>query len=142
MLTKPNPLERAIKQLNYLSASIKESPSKEKIQKASAIIIQLFYDTYRAIALRSGRVVIPYMPDYLSFKSAFPIAYHLLTVDKETREKTIKKLVDAFIYYFTHLNELKINSERFLCFSEFMRKAQEIATKIGGIVITGGEEGN
>lgn len=140
MFTRPNPLERAIKQLNYLSANVKNSPSKEKIQKASAILLQLFYDTYRAIALRHGKVVVPYMPDYFSFKAAFPIAHYLLTIDKDTREKAIKKLVDAFIYYFTHIHELKVNPDRFLYFSEFIKRAQEIATKIGGLVIGGGEE--
>lgn len=132
---KPNPLQRAINQLHYLASKVKDSPSRERIMKASAVIVQLFYETYRALALRTGKVIVPFMPDRFALKAAEPMAIFLLTTDRFTREETVRKLVDAMIYYFTHPRELGLTEENFLNFGEFAKRAQAIAAKIGGIIV-------
>lgn len=138
-MRKQNPLERATSQIHYLASKVKESPSREKIMKASAVIVQLFYETYRAIARRTGHHFVPFFPDVSSLKAAEPLAIFLLTTDKETREQTLYKLVEAMIYYFTHPRELNLTEENFLKFSEFAKRAQKIASKIGSIPFTTSE---
>lgn len=120
-------IARDVENLHYLASRVKNIPTNTALMKASAIILQLFHKVYKHVALKYGNAFVPPAYDSADLKAAYPYAYNILTTkDKDERIAYIKKLLEAFAYYFENFSELGVKDERFFHFAEFARVAAKI----------------